>query len=164
MANEETAVEEKPKSKKGLIIAVVAIVNVIAIGGAFFLLTQQKEPAEGVEPEPKKRSARSAGAAIDGPIIEMEQFVVNVNTGKERKYLKTKLSVQLFTPEDEPEFAKFQSIVRNELLLQLSVIQLESIQTIDGKRELQKNLVKMVNERLDMDRVANIYFTEFVTQ
>ncbi|MBN2342305.1 MAG: flagellar basal body-associated FliL family protein [Deltaproteobacteria bacterium] len=162
MANEEKEAIEQPKSKKGLIIAVVAIVNVIVIGGAFFFLTQNKD--EGKEQAPQRQSREGRQGTASGPIIDLEGFVVNLNTGREKRYLKTKMSLQLFSDEDVPEFDKRRSIVRNEILLQLSSIETESVQSIEGKRELEKTLAAKVNERLDMDRVANVYFTEFVTQ
>jgi flagellar protein FliL len=119
--------------------------------------------------QPEKRTDRQSrdtrsGGPMDGPIIEMDGFVVNLTNARDRRYLKTKLSVQLFSPEDESEFTKYLSVIRNEILLQLSAVDMEKVQTIDGKRDLEKMLVQKVNSRLDMDRIANIYFTEFVTQ
>lgn len=162
MANEEAAIEQ-PKSKKGLIIAIVVVVNVVVIGGVFFFLTQSSSDRDAVQ-QPARQNRPARSAVVNGPIIELAGFVVNLNVGNERKYLKTKMSLQLFTPEDVPEFEKFRSIVRNEILLQLSEVEMESVKTIEGKRELEKMLATKVNERLDVDRVAYVYLTEFVTQ
>jgi len=167
MANEDNADIAQPKSKKGLIIAIVVVVNVLAIGGvAAFVMTSNNQQEQSAQPE-KRTERQSRGARSgpqDGPIIEMDGFVVNLTNSRDRRYLKTKLSVQLFSPEDEPEFTKYLSVIRNEILLQLSAVDMEKVQTIEGKRDLEKMLVQKVNGRLDMDRIANFYFTEFVTQ
>ena len=164
MANEEATDIEQPKSKKGLIIIIVVVVNVLLIGGvAAFLMTGKSEGDE--KEEGKSRQSRAPrNAPSDGPIVELDGFVVNLTNARDRKYLKTKLSVQLFSPEDQAPFDQSLSIVRNEILLQLSAIEIEKVQTIEGKRDLEKMLVQKVNQRLDMDRIANIYLTEFVTQ
>ena len=164
MANEDTAEVQQPKSKKGLIIIIVVVVNVLLIGGViFFMLGNKGEGTDGADGQ-KPRQQRAARSVTDGPIEELDGFVVNLANARDKKYLKTKMSVQLFSPEDQVEFDKNLSIVRNEILLQLSAIEMEKVQTIEGKRDLEKLLVQKVNGRLDMDRVANIYLTEFVTQ
>ena len=164
MANEEAKDVGQPKSKKGLIIAIVVVINVLAIGGvAAFLVTSKSDGGE--QEGGKARQSRNVrNAPMDGPIVELDGFVVNLINSRDRKYLKTKLSVQLFSVEDQPPFEQSLSIVRNEILLQLSAVQMDKLQTIEGKRDLEKMLVQKVNERLDMDRIAAIYLTEFVTQ
>lgn len=162
MANDDNADGAKTKSKKGLIIAIIVVVNVLAIGAAFFLLGGKGDEEGQKNGARQNRGGRNAPA--DGPIIELDGFVVNLAAAREKKYLKTKMSVHLYTLEDQPEFEKYLSVVRNEILLQLSAVEVESVMTIEGKRELEKMLVQKVNERLDMDRIANIYLTEFVTQ
>jgi flagellar protein FliL len=167
MANEDNADNAQPKSKKGLIIAVVVVVNVLLIGGVgMFLMMNsgQQGGSSGSENRSDRQVSNKRSGPSDGPIIEMDGFVVNLTNARERRYLKTKLSVQLFSPDDEPEFNRYLSVIRNEILLQLSAVDMEKVQTIDGKRDLEKMLVQKVNGRLDMDRIANIYFTEFVTQ
>ncbi|MBN2529696.1 MAG: flagellar basal body-associated FliL family protein [Deltaproteobacteria bacterium] len=164
MANEDADVVQ-PKSKKGLVIAIVVIINVAALaGGAYFLMNKDDAVNEANPNAPARSSRTGRNISTDGPIIELDGFVVNLTNAREKRYLKTKMSVQLYSADDQPEFEKYLSIVRNEILLQLSAIELEKVQSIEGKRDLEKMLVQKVNERLDMDRIAAIYLTEFVTQ
>ncbi|MBN2717499.1 MAG: flagellar basal body-associated FliL family protein [Deltaproteobacteria bacterium] len=165
MANEDAGEVQQAKSKKGLIIIVVVVLNVLLIGGvAFFLMSRSASGDDAKDPGTSRQTRSTRAVAIDGPIIELDGFVVNLQNARDKKYLKTKMSIQLYSVEDQPEFEKSMSIVRNEILLQLSAIEMEKVQTIEGKRDLEKMLVQKVNGRLDMDRVANIFLTEFVTQ
>jgi flagellar basal body-associated protein FliL len=166
MADENTAVaeEQQPKSNKMLIIIIVAVLNVALIGGVFFMLAGNKQTESAAPAPAEKHKKRHSAGVADGPILELPGFVVNLNNEDGPKYLKVKVSLQLDTQEDAEPFEKQKALVRNELLLQLSSLDIETSKTIKGKREIEKRLTEAVNERLDADIVSSVFFTEFVTQ
>lgn len=165
MADEDIAeIEGQGKSKKGLIIGIVLAVNVVLIVGGFLVFSggsSGEGDASGEQATEKRKKSAKTGT---GPIVDLAGFVVNLSSEDGPRYLKVKVSVQLDTPEDLEPFNSSNAVVRNELLLQLSSVDLEAAKTVKGKRKLEKKLANAVNKRLDVELVSAVYFTEFVTQ
>jgi flagellar protein FliL len=155
---------EKKKSKMPIVIAAIVVVNAAAIGG-FFLLSgrsggekaEKKEAAKAEEPKKDEEGPKV------GPLVVLDSFIVNVAQGDAR-YLKAELSVEIESVEKKKEFDELKPLVRNEILLALSAIDVERAKTANGKKEFEKRVAAAIRKRLGSELIRNVYFTEFVTQ
>jgi flagellar basal body-associated protein FliL len=167
MADTENIEEiaEPPKKSNMLIIIIIVVVNIAILAVVLIVVLGGKSDG-GDDAEKSQQSAKrdTRSKNIDGPIIELDGFVVNLSNSREYKYLKTEIAVQLFAETDAEFFEKQRPLVRNEVLMQLAGIEIEMLQTREGKEQLQKDLAKKINARLDMDRIAYVFFVEFVVQ
>ncbi len=166
MAEEiEETEDSPPKSKKGLIIAVVvAVVNIVLIGGGFFFLTGSKDAAADGDVAKSKKKTKSAATKEMGPLVNLDGFVVNLEQGERTRYLKTALTVALADEAAKEQFEKSKMLVRNEVLMYLSSLDIEKMKGVKQKKAIQSKLKKLINKRLKSDIVDGVYFTEFVTQ
>ena len=135
--------------------------------------------------------AKSAGAnaapvsaqevTSPGPMYVWKERVVNLADEGVRRYLKVGMSIEFTTHADEfrkasPEeraqkLAEFEkSIAPNAPVIDDAIISLLSgrtsaeVGTPDGKARLKNDIKETLNRLLGGEKVANIYFTQFVTQ
>ena len=159
MAEEEKEEVKGGGSKKLLIIVVLLLVLGGGGVGAFMVLGGGGDEAAEEEKKPKKKPAGEVG-----PIVDLDGFVVNVQGLEGARFLKAKVSVELDAEESVEPFNKSVAIVRNEILLMLSEVDVEQMKKAKEKRKLEKKIVKALNKRLGGETVSGAYFTEFVMQ
>jgi flagellar FliL protein len=167
MAEENELDQPQKKSKTMLIVIIVVVVNLV-IGGVVVVVMmsgggEKAAPAatgggEDVSPVP-----RMAGDG-PGPLIQMDNFVVNIQSDEGSKYLKAAIVVELAGPEAQDAFKPWEQLVRNEVLVFLSSLEVAETITVKQKRLVEKRLRGIINKRIGADAVAGVYFTEFVTQ
>lgn len=175
------AEEEREESKEGeqkgkkspvllIVIVVVAVLLIVAIALFAFLLTGSEEQPQGGAKAAKGQmmqregSARNPDMANIGPMVEMEDFTVNLLNENGKRYLRTKLNLELDSEDLMPEIDKKIPVIRDIIIQILASKQVEEITTKDGKERLKDELVKVVNRALIDGQIKNIYFTTFVIQ
>jgi len=169
---EETK-EEGGKTKKSpvLLIAIIAVsvILVIAIGLFAFLLTgSDEEPTGGGAAASKGREGAGSGRNVDmakvGPMFEMDDFTVNLMSDSGKRYLRTKLNLELDSEDLMAEVNSKIPVLRDIIIQVLSSKQIEEIATRDGKERLKDEMVKAINRALIDGQVKNVYFSTFVIQ
>ena len=160
---QETEVEETPKGGGGglkwVIIGVVALL-VLGGGGAgawFFLSGDAKS-------EKPKPTEKEQVAALAGPIISLEPFIVNLADPKGKRYLKVKLEMELTNKVTEKELRKRMPQVRDQIILSLSSKSYQQVKGVPGKNVLRDELTARTNSILKLGKVKKVYFTDFVVQ
>jgi flagellar FliL protein len=160
--------ELKPaKSKKKLFIIIGIIILVLLIGGGvagFFLL--KKEPAVPEDKDPGSSvpvPELTQGAAI-GPMVDIEEFIVNIISADSSHYVKTSLTVELTNELTREEVENRMPQVRDAILLLLGNKTYEELQDLQGKRQLKAELKSKINSFLQAGKVKSVYFTNFVVQ
>ena len=162
--------EEKPPEggkKKKLLLIIGAVVLVLLLGGgtaAWFFL--KPEPASEKELDPGSQVPvpdLSQGAAI-GPMVNIEEFVVNIISGDTPHYVKASLTVELSNVEVQPEVEQRMPQVRDAVLLLIGNKTYEELQDLQGKKQLKAELKSKINSFLQSGKVQAIYFTNFVVQ
>jgi len=161
--------EKKKKSKMPIVVAAIVVLNAAALGAFFFL--SGRGGASGKEGEEEKEAAakkahegeEGEGEKKVGPLVVLDSFIVNLDQG-EARYLKAELSVEIESIEKKKEFDEIKPIVRNEILMGLTSIDVVKAKTVRGKKELEKKITDSIRARLGSELVRNVYFTEFVTQ
>ena len=175
------AEEEKEESKEGeqkgkkspallIVIVVVAVLLIVAIALFAFLLTGSEDSAGSSNPSAKGQSMQREGSGRNpdmaniGPMVEMDDFTVNLLNENGKRYLRTKINLELDSEDLMPEIEKKIPVLRDIIIQILASKQVEEITTKDGKERLKDELVKVINRALIDGQIKNVYFTTFVIQ
>lgn len=111
--------------------------------------------------------AHSTSAAESTPeaSLALETFVVNLNGGGQRAYLRVGITLGLAHPlSAHSGGAAPTARVRDTVLAVLATAQPDELLKIEGKRQLKEELLKALQERVPEIAVENVYFTEFLVQ
>ncbi len=168
MAEQNTPIEENAgRTSKGLPVKLIVMVFglLLLLGGAGLvvksgILTQLAGGGKETE-----AAVTQEGAASDmGPIYSLETFIVNLADPRGKKYLKTKLELELDNAAVVPEIDKRLPQFRDTVLTVLSSKTFDDIRQLEGKYQLRAEMMAMLNQFLNSGKITNIYFTEFIVQ
>ena len=170
----EAAGEEE---KKGLPIKLILIVvGVLALaGGGYFAYTnffqeeaveesaeggkEGEEGADGADGEKKEELPPDVGV-----MFTMDPFVVNLAGSKGKRFLKVTTTLELSSPEVNPEFEENLQKITDSILVLLSSKSFEDVYSVQGKFKLKDEITTRVNRFLVVGHVKDAYFTEFIVQ
>jgi flagellar FliL protein len=176
MAEEEAGEEggEGAEEKKGLPIKLILIVvGVLALaGGGYFAYTNFFQE-EAVEESAEKDKNGEEGAGDEnseelppgvGVMFTMDPFVVNLAGSKGKRFLKVTATLELSSPEVNPEFEENLQKITDSILVLLSSKSFEDVYSVQGKFKLKDEITTRVNRFLVVGHVKDAYFTEFIVQ
>jgi len=176
-AGEEGGEAAGEEEKKGLPIKLILIVvGVLALaGGGYFAYTNffQEEAVE--ESAEKDKNGEEGGEGADGENIEelppgvgvmftMDPFVVNLAGSNGKRFLKVTATLELSSPEVNPEFEENLQKITDSILVLLSSKSFEDVYSVQGKFKLKDEITTRVNRFLVVGHVKDAYFTEFIVQ
>ena len=176
-AGEEGGEAAGEEEKKGLPIKLILIVvGVLALaGGGYFAYTNffQEEAVE--ESAEKDKNGEEGGEGADGENAEelppgvgvmftMDPFVVNLAGSHGKRFLKVTTTLELSSPEVNPEFEENLQKITESILVLLSSKSFEDVYSVQGKFKLKDEITTRVNRFLVVGHVKDAYFTEFIVQ
>ena len=176
-AGEEGGEAAGEEEKKGLPIKLILIVvGVLALaGGGYFAYTNffQEEAVE--ESAEKDKNGEEGGEGASGESTEelppgvgvmftMDPFVVNLAGSNGKRFLKVTASLELSSPEVNPEFEENLQKITDSILVLLSSKSFEDVYSVQGKFKLKDEITTRVNRFLVVGHVKDAYFTEFIVQ
>ena len=176
-AGEEGGEAAGEEEKKGLPIKLILIVvGVLALaGGGYFAYTNffQEEAVE--ESAEKDKNGEEGGEGADGENAEelppgvgvmftMDPFVVNLAGSNGKRFLKVTATLELSSPEVNPEFEENLQKISDSILVLLSSKSFEDVYSVQGKFKLKDEITTRVNRFLVVGHVKDAYFTEFIVQ
>lgn len=154
--------EKQPRSKnKVFLLLLPALVLLVAAGGAgyyFFggnIASGLSEPGQVNSPEKKKEL---------GPLLEMEDFVVNITHKDSTRFLKMGVTLEAQSKESSSELEKRIPQIRDAVLLLVGNRKYDDIKDIQGKKQLKADLLARLREVAGEEQIAELYFTDFVVQ
>lgn len=162
---EEKLPEGGKKNKTLLIVGVVILILLIGGGVAgWFFLKPEPPPAENLDPGlqvpvPDLKQSKSIG-----PMVNIDEFVVNIISSDVPHYVKASLTVELNNSEVQPEVEQRMPQVRDAVLLLIGNKTYEELQDLQGKQQLKAELKSKLNSFLHRGQIQAIYFTNFVVQ
>ncbi|MDR0747414.1 MAG: flagellar basal body-associated FliL family protein [Helicobacteraceae bacterium] len=161
---EDGKVEPQKKSPVLLIVIgaaaffliVVIVIVVILIGGS-----GSKVDSGDIRASP---GASSEAEVTLGPIVELEQFVVNLLSNDGRRFLKVKISFEVTSKGGLQEIENKKTLVRDLAIDLLSGKRFDEISTASGKVRLREELRNSINRYLRDTQIKRVFFTDFVIQ
>jgi len=165
----EKKAEKAPEggSKKKLFIIIGAVVLLLLIGGGvagWFFLKPEPAPAEETNPGFQVPVPDLTQTTEIGPMVNIEEFVVNIISGDTPHYVKASLTLELSNENVKPEVEQRMPQVRDAVLLLIGNKTYQELQDLQGKRQLKAELKSKINSFLQSGKVRAIYFTNFVVQ
>ena len=156
---------EAPKKSKTMLIVIIVIAVNLAIGGVVIVVMMGGKSGGDVGGQANvPTTVAKAQGDGPGPIIQLENFVVNIQSDEGSKYLKAAIAVELSDPSVQDLFRKWDQVARNEVLIYLSSLEVAETITAKQKRLIEDRLKGILNKRIGANIIVNVYFTEFVTQ
>ena len=176
-AGEEGGEAAGEEEKKGLPIKLILIVvGVLALaGGGYFAYTNFFQEEEVEESAEKDKNGEEGGEGADGENAEelppgvgvmftMDPFVVNLAGSNGKRFLKVTATLELSSPEVNPEFEENLQKITDSILVLLSSKTFEDVYSVQGKFKLKDEITTRVNRFLVVGHVKDAYFTEFIVQ
>ena len=176
-AGEEGGEAAEEEEKKGLPIKLILIVvGVLALaGGGYFAYTNffQEEAIEESAEKDKNGEEGEEGEGGEnteelppgvGVMFTMDPFVVNLAGSKGKRFLKVTTTLELSSPEVNPEFEENLQKITDSILVLLSSKSFEDVYSVQGKFKLKDEITTRVNRFLVVGHVKDAYFTEFIVQ
>ena len=157
----------KPKSKKGLIIGIVALLVLGGGGaGAYFVFAGKQDDKGGKEAKAKveeKEKLLARYSALDPP------FVVNFEAESAVRFLQVTAQIMTRDLEIEKLVKENDPRLRNDLLLILGGQTYASVATTEGKEALRTRCLEATRAIVkemggDPQKIEALYFTSFVMQ
>jgi flagellar FliL protein len=101
---------------------------------------------------------------LEGQLVSLPLFLVNLADPLGRRYLKLGIEVEVRDPEAEAALAKYEAKVKDTLLLLLSSKTYEGLSTMKAKMELKQEIADRLNQIIGNGGVLRVYITEMVIQ
>ncbi len=132
------------------------LVFICACAGAYLFGVNGTDKSPKVEHKKEKESL--------GPMIDLEDFVVNILDGEQMHYLKAAITVEARNVETKEEVKKRNPQIRDSIILLMGNKKYDELRDLQGKLQLRAELQNKINSLLPKGKVENVYFTEFVVQ
>jgi flagellar FliL protein len=146
---------------KGIVTILVILVLISMVGtgvAVFFVLKAGNAPKHTEE-------SSEHGASSGGVLVEFPAIVVNLNHSMEEiRYLKCAMSLEVSDEKKAEKINTDMPRVKNAVILYLSTLRFQDLQTLEDKHKIIKNLHEKINESLGGNTVQKIFITEFVVQ
>ncbi|HEX2987227.1 MAG TPA: flagellar basal body-associated FliL family protein [Chloroflexota bacterium] len=169
---------------RGSIIGIAAGVGAaVVVVGAFIIGSAVGGGKAAANEANTGREGKAAAPATmaPGPMFQMKETVVNLSDQGGRRYLKIALSVEFTANADEfrkanaeerkakqaefdKKLAPQQPLIEDTIITVLASRTTTDVASPEGKQQLKADLKDSLNRALGGDQVANIYFSQFVTQ
>ena len=146
------------------VMTAVMVLFMVLVGGGFYMMwmkiTALAPPEEIVEEDMED----VAEVVEVGEMFPLDTFVVNLADSGGKRYLRATLQLELVPEQVAETFEQRLPQIRDVILTILPTKTFEDIRTVAGKAALREEILQRLNTLLNVEGVANIYFTEFVIQ
>ncbi len=168
MADEKNATEDeleiKPKSSKMGLIVIVNLVLVGAVLAYIFVFNKPDPEPAAAEGQASQEDVPPAPAGEHGPLLKLNDFIVNLADREANRYLKLGLALEMADDDTMKQVTEREPVVRDTVIQLISSLTYKQVRTPQGKKELRKSLQNRLTDVLGRGRVRGVYFTEFVVQ
>lgn len=168
---QEEKTESAPKRdwKFLVIFPLVALLLILAIGAGGYYLGLRGASDAGQEEQDSEQEKRQSAFSFGsdeylGPLVELDSFVVNITDADQTRYLKIGMTMEASDKKTRDEINLRLPQVRDAVIFELSGKTFDQLRDLQGKKQLQAELIKSLNDLLDKGRVVSLFFTEFVVQ
>ncbi len=162
--NKEEAKSGNRKKKLFIIIGGAVLILLICAGVAGFFLLKKEDPTGAEKSGANVPVPDISMGQMIGPMVDIEEFIVNIISADSNHYVKASLTVELTSEETREEVEMRMPQVRDAVLLLIGNKTYEELQDLQGKRQLKAEMISRINSFLQAGKVKSVYFTNFVVQ
>ena len=148
---------------RAVFIVSLVVVEVVA---AYFVVTALIEPRVAGLPTAVAADARTAAGGV-GPMLLVDDVVVNLTASSGARYLATSVAVELERSSRGASRGAVSSrvpLVKDVIIHTLSAKSDADVRTMAGRERVREELRREVGKALSPIAVRAVYFTEFVVQ
>lgn len=149
------------------VMTAVMVLFMVLVGGGFYMMWMKiaaLAPPEEIAEEDMEDAEDVEEMTEVGEMFPLDTFVVNLADSGGKRYLRATLQLELAPEQAAETFEQRLPQIRDVILTILPTKTFEDIRTVDGKAALREEIQQRLNTLLNVEGVANIYFTEFVIQ
>jgi flagellar FliL protein len=157
-----TAPQATPSSPSKL-VPLLLVLNLGASGFVAFK-TATAHPLVAGGHEAAVHEPAAPGAAITGPVVTVDPFVVNLNEEGSSRFLKVTFDLEMTSADAAAELTKSKRLVRDEILRYLSGLTVAQTLGEENRTKIRDELQARADKLLGGGRVRRVFFTEFVVQ
>lgn len=149
---------------KWLVMGLVGVLLAATAGGTWFVARGSAPAAtlEEGEQAPSKQTAKPLLHSLD------PSFVVNLLNERSTRFLQVDLQVMTYSDEVIGHLEDYQVRIRHELIMMFSGLSKDMINSVEGRKQIQRQTVDTVNAVLEAETgvggIEDVYFTKFVMQ
>jgi flagellar protein FliL len=163
MAQEKEPQEKQKKPINKIFLFGIPLLILLIVGGgaaAYFL------GAFAVSESSETELAENKSPQIEplGPLLKMEDFVVNIMHKDATRFLKMGITLEAKNIESSQRINNRMTQITDAVLLLVGNKQFDQIKDLQGKLQLKADLVAHINSLIGKDEVTDIFFTDFVVQ
>lgn len=146
------------------VMTAVMVLFMVLVGGGFYMMWM-KITALAPPEEIAEEDTEDVEEVMEvGEMFPLDTFVVNLADSGGKRYLRATLQLELAPEQAAETFEQRLPQIRDVILTVLPTKTFEDIRTVAGKSALREEILQRLNTLLNVEGVANIYFTEFVIQ
>lgn len=187
----DVGVAKKGGGGGGKILPLLLIINTLLIGAVLFFLIKKPaaapaapkgehaagaegEAAEGGEEHAGEKGEGGEGAAgpgknagsyrKPGPILKLENFVIQLKTVDQDRYVRVAFDVEVGTEEDKAALMDHMSSIRDLIIAFFADRTLDELRGSEAMERTKATLIKKVDELVPGRRIKNLYITDFIVQ
>ncbi len=152
-----------------LLVPVLAVVNLITVGGGAFLAykgTLGYKPQTLREPaaiEELKGDRKKDSGVVESVMYTMPPFTVNL-AGTPSRMIRVEMTFSMLDKDGFEEIVRNSPIARDEIVRILNGKTFDDVETIQGKLFLKDQIAVSLNQTLKSGVIKDIYFNDFVVQ
>jgi flagellar basal body-associated protein FliL len=150
----------KRRSSSTVLLFIAFLAAIGGGGGAWFVIQR------GHTTEAARRTESSSAPKY---LIHLEGFTVNLADPEETHFLRVTMDLGVDHLPEGADREKMTTLlpvarIRDSILSVLTTCKAESLLTSEGKTQLKKNLVNVLNQNVPELGAREVYFTEFLVQ
>ena len=163
MPKEKKSQEEPKKSKNKIFLIGIPLLLLLILGGgagAYYLGVFNEN---GSHSPPGSENASQKDQEL-GPLVEMDDFVVNIMHKDSTRFLKIGITLEVEDEKSSEALVKRLPQVTDAVLLLVGNRRFQEIKDLQGKMQLKADLLAKIQSLAGQGTVRNLYFTDFVVQ
>jgi flagellar FliL protein len=171
----EKEVPAKPKGGGGKLLPIMLIMNTALIGGVLFFVMKKPSAAvntaagaaaaaegeHGGEDDPK---AVKGGFVPPGPILKLENFVIQLKTVDNDRYVRLAFDLEVGNEKDKEAVTAHLSHIRDLVISYFADRTLDELRGSEAMERTKATLIKRIDDIVPGHRIKNIFVTDFIVQ
>ena len=149
--------------RKSLLVPLL-VFSLVAAGAGYAVAAFVLKPMLGPPTAAHAPVAESAAEEGQGQIIRFENIVVNPSGTMGSRYLSTTVGLEVRNEETEKIILQSEPRIKDALITHLSSRTIDELTDAQTREEIRKAILALVNQSIAPQKVAAVYFLDFVLQ